>query len=214
MAPFALKLISRLLLMEKSLLTVVFMCGFAVMGLEILGSRILFPFFGSSVEVWGALISVFLAGLSAGYALGGRIADARPETGCLRILILAPAVLVMLFPLYGRGVCHIFASLSLDVKWAALLASSCLFAIPCIFSGAVIPFAVKLLVDDDKRVGAVSGSVYASSTAGSIAGTLFTSFYLIGWMTVMSGIVLLGFIFIAAWIILEIGMRLAIGKRQ
>ena len=49
------------------------------MSLEILGSRVLAPAFGSSVYVWGGLISTFLMALAVGYGLGGRLADYRPD---------------------------------------------------------------------------------------------------------------------------------------
>ena len=57
----------------------VFICGAVVMSLEILGSRLLAPFFGNTIFVWGSLIGVVLASLSLGYFLGGRIADIRPS---------------------------------------------------------------------------------------------------------------------------------------
>ena len=43
---------------------VVFLAGAVLMALEILGSRVLAPNFGSSVYVWGSLISTFLIALS------------------------------------------------------------------------------------------------------------------------------------------------------
>src|SRR5215475_7269661 len=52
--------------------------GAAVMVIEILGSRILAPSFGTTLHVWSALITVTLAALAAGYAVGGRMADRRP----------------------------------------------------------------------------------------------------------------------------------------
>jgi hypothetical protein len=84
---------------------VVFICGTLVMSYEILGSRVLAPNFGSSVFVWGSLISVFLAGLSAGYYLGGRIADIGPSTKKLGLIICLPGVLFVAFPLYGAHIC-------------------------------------------------------------------------------------------------------------
>ena len=65
------------------LYTVVFLSGAALMGLEIVGSRVMAPVFGTSIFVWGALITTFLASLSTGYALGGKIADRRPSPALL-----------------------------------------------------------------------------------------------------------------------------------
>src|SRR5919106_258313 len=52
----------------------VFIAGAALLGLEIASSRVLAPYFGNSLYVWGALIGVVLAGLSTGYWVGGVVA--------------------------------------------------------------------------------------------------------------------------------------------
>ncbi len=57
--------------------------GASVMVVEILGSRVLAPVFGTTLHVWSALITVTLAALAIGYAWGGRIADNRPGLGTL-----------------------------------------------------------------------------------------------------------------------------------
>ena len=57
--------------------------GASVMVVEILGSRVLAPVFGTTLHVWSALITVTLASLAIGYAWGGRIADKHPGLGTL-----------------------------------------------------------------------------------------------------------------------------------
>ena len=52
--------------------------GFFVMGVELLGGRLLAPFFGNSIFVWGGVIAVFMACLSVGYLLGGRLSLHQP----------------------------------------------------------------------------------------------------------------------------------------
>ena len=74
----------------------VFLCGAAVMILEIVGARILAPYLGTSIVVWTGLIGVILASLSIGYAWGGRVADRRPEPGLLSALIALAAAAVAL----------------------------------------------------------------------------------------------------------------------
>ena len=60
------------------LYVVVFLAGAAVLAIELLGTRILGPFYGVSLFLWSALITVTLIALSVGYALGGRWADKGP----------------------------------------------------------------------------------------------------------------------------------------
>ena len=84
----------------------VFLAGAALLSLEIASSRVMAPYFGSSLFVWGALIGIVLAGLSVGYWVGGIVADrvlATPdrytreaafygelETAVERVLLVAP----------------------------------------------------------------------------------------------------------------------------
>jgi hypothetical protein len=155
------------------------MCGAVVMSFEILGSRVLAPNFGNSVFVWGSLISVFLAGLSAGYYLGGRFADLQPSSRKLAAVIAASAVLLMTFPLYSTAVCDWIFDQVQGVRLSPLLASLILFFIPSVFIGAVSPYTARLMICSLHTSGKTIGSLYALSTLGSIAGTLLTSFYLI-----------------------------------
>lgn len=158
---------------------VVFMCGAVVMSFEILGSRVLAPNFGSSVFVWGSLISVFLAGLSAGYYLGGRIADIKPSSRKLGLIIIAPGVLFLTFPLYSTPISDWIFMKDLGVRFSPLLASTILFLVPSILLGIVSPYTAKLMICSLHTSGKTIGTLYALSTFGSIIGTLVTSFYLI-----------------------------------
>jgi len=47
--------------------------------LEVLGSRVMGPFFGISLYIWASLISVTLIALSLGYWLGGTMADRKSK---------------------------------------------------------------------------------------------------------------------------------------
>jgi hypothetical protein len=158
---------------------IVFICGAVVMSFEILGSRVLAPNFGSSVFVWGSLISVFLTGLSAGYYLGGRMADRNPSSKKLAIMIIAPGVLFLTFPLYSGPVTDWIFIQDLGVRISPLIASIVLFLLPSVFLGIVSPYTAKLMICSLHTSGKTIGTLYALSTFGSIIGTLVTSFYLI-----------------------------------
>src|SRR3990172_305216 len=125
---------------------IVFICGAVVMSFEILGSRVLAPDFGNSIFVWGSLISVFLAGLSAGYYLGGRLSDVDPSSGKLALLIAVPAVFLITFPLYGTPVCNWIFMKDPGVRLSPLLASLILFFVPSVFLGSVSPYTARLMI--------------------------------------------------------------------
>jgi len=63
----------------------VFLSGAALLGVEIAASRVVAPYFGNSLFVWGALIGVVLTGLSVGYWIGGAVADRLPALLAARL---------------------------------------------------------------------------------------------------------------------------------
>lgn len=165
---------------EMTLLRIVVAAAGAVlMALEILGSRVLAPSYGSSVYVWGSLISTFLVALSVGYALGGRIADRRPSLAALSLVLSVAAVLMLPSILWSQAVLDRIGRLGWDVRWSALAAAIVLFLPASLAMGMVTPFAVRIGIRRMEAAGTVSGGYSALSTAGSIAGTLAATFLLI-----------------------------------
>jgi len=77
---------------------IVFVSGAVLMALEIAGSRVLAPHFGSSIFVWGSLISVVMAALSIGYYWGGWLSTREPSYGKLAVLLLVPGIVVFFLP--------------------------------------------------------------------------------------------------------------------
>ena len=75
--------------------------GFFVMGVELLGGRLLAPYFGSSIYVWGALITVFMLALSIGYLAGGRLSIHSPSLKKLGIILILAALTVSPMLLFG-----------------------------------------------------------------------------------------------------------------
>lgn len=158
---------------------VVFVCGAVLMGLEIVGSRILAPSFGNSIFVWGSLISVVLAALSLGYWLGVIVADRWPRLSVLGVLIAIPGIMISVLPFGYPTLNRAIAVGDLGARLGPLVSCMALFLIPSVFLGTVSPFAVRLQARAVTSVGTTAGGLYAVSTAGSIAGTLVTAFYLI-----------------------------------
>ena len=114
----------------------VFLSGAALMGLEIAGSRVLAPVFGTSIFVWGSLITTFLASLALGYAGGGRLADRRPEPAVLAGLLALSACLLWTLFLSPAPLLALFAKAPIPDRFRALLAAVVLFAPPSVLMGA------------------------------------------------------------------------------
>ena len=157
----------------------VFLAGGALLSLEIASSRVMAPYFGSSLFVWGALIGVVLAGLSLGYWVGGVIAD-RVATTALFVGVLAlAALLVLAIPFVDGWILERVVQWNPGPRLNPVVATIAIFGVPSVVLGTVSPIAVKLLARSLERLGRTAGRLFAVSTAGSIAGTFATAFFLI-----------------------------------
>jgi spermidine synthase len=161
------------------LTVLVFWAGAALMGLEIAGSRVLAPHFGNSVFVWGSLISVFLIALSVGNFLGGALADRHPSRRLLNSVCIVVSLWIFGIAFFAYPFCLWLLECGAREQSGPLLASAALFLPPSVGMGIVSPFAIRLATPSVAAVGKVSGTFYAISTLGSIAGTLLTTFVLI-----------------------------------
>jgi MFS family permease len=155
--------------------------GFFVMGIELLGGRLLAPYFGSSIYVWGAIITVFMLALSLGYLIGGRYSVHSPSLRRLALIVLAAALTVLPVLLAGDALLDALSARLPDPRFGSLLAALSLFFVPTLISGMVSPYAVRLLVAEREHAGERAGRLYFISTFGSAAGTLLTSFYFVLW---------------------------------
>src|SRR5437588_10157963 len=146
-------------------------------------SRLLAPYFGTSLYVWGVLTGLVLVYRSLGYVIGGRFADRRPSADLLFQLTAWAGLWIGLIPLVSYPILlqsqKGFASLSAGLVLGTLLAVLALFAVPVILLGCVSPFAIRLLLRSVGTGGNTAGAVYALSTAGSILGTFLPAFWLI-----------------------------------
>jgi len=191
---------------------VVFGAGAVLMALEIVGSRVLAPSFGSSVYVWGSLISIFLAALSLGYYLGGQAADRWPRADVLAGALTVAGLGILVLPIGSPRVLDAFTSWDLGPRLSPLLASVVLFALPSILLGTTSPFAVKLAATELATVGNTAGLLYAISTAGSIAGTLLTAFVLIPALGVRAILYTLGVALLLFAALLAVGLPRGIAR--
>jgi spermidine synthase len=157
-------------------------CGALVMVIEVLGSRVLGPFFGVSLFVWTSLITVTLVALAFGYAVGGVLSDRKSDPGYLYGIILAAGICVLLTPHLKASVLK--ACLSLGLRAGSLASSAALFGPSLFLLGCVSPYIVKIAAREMKNIGRTVGIFYAISTIGSFLGTVLTGFVLIAYFRV------------------------------
>lgn len=153
--------------------------GFLIMSVELLGSRLLSPYFGSSIFVWGGIISVFMTCLSIGYLIGGQLSLRKPSMSRLGLLLAGEATLTLPIIAASDVILEHLSYLVPDPRYGSLLGSLLLFGAPTLMSGMISPYAVRLLISDLHKSGRSAGVLYFVSTLGSAAGTILTSFYFV-----------------------------------
>lgn len=188
--------VKRATFLKRALLpATVFITGASVLVLEILATRLLAPYFGTSVYTISSILSTVLAALSLGYAAGGRLADRNPSerifygiifTGGISVLIVAS---VHAFTLS-------FLSYVLPLTIGPLLSAFMLFFVPSFLMGMLSPYAIKLqsLRFPEKGIGTMSGEMFFWSTVGSIFGSLVTGFLLVPYIGINHILISIGFI--------------------
>lgn len=161
----------------------VFAAGFASLGVELAASRLLAPFFGTSLLIWANLIGVILIYLSAGYWLGGRWADRDPRARTMFVIIGAAGLGVGILPFVAAPLLSTaipaLEQFNAELGLVSFVSVVALFALPVTLLGCVPPFALRLATRDVAQVGATAGGLYALSTIGSIVGVYLTVFFLI-----------------------------------
>lgn len=165
---------------SKRLLEItVFTCGAMVMIWELVGSRVLGPYLGTSIYVWTSLIGVIMGSLSLGYWYGGKLADRNANFKNLSSIIFAAGIFIIIINVFKEDVMNSVIMVNADLSTRSLIASILIFFIPSTFLGMVSPYAAKLKISDLKNSGATIGNLYALSTLGSIVGTFMAGYWLI-----------------------------------
>lgn len=167
-----------------TVLLVAFINGFVIMSIELLGGRVLAPYFGSSVHVWGSIITVFMLSLSLGYLWGGKLSLGQASARTFALFFVAAAVLSLpIIFLADDLMGWVFLNIE-DPRYGSLVTAMLLYFLPICVMGMVSPYSVRLLVSSQESSGSIAGLLYFVSTLGSALGTLGTSFYFVLWFEV------------------------------
>jgi spermidine synthase len=164
-------------------MSVVFIGGASVMTVEMSASRLLAPYFGTSLFIWANLIGLVMVYLTLGYWLGGKLADRNPRASVLYTITAIAALAVGLIPVLSRPILSWsltgFTQVSVGIFYGSLVGVILLFSVPLLLLGFVSPFAIRLRSVGIASAGGTAGQVSALSTLGSILGTFIPTFLLI-----------------------------------
>jgi MFS family permease len=171
---------------------VVFLSGFAIMVLEIVGARYLAKDFGSSFYVWVSQIGLVLTALAIGYTAGGALADRFPRASFLVLPLAMAAALTFTIPSFTPPLIDGIINrhppdqpiAPLWQKLDPVLGSALLFFIPCFILAMLPPWMIRLSARELGTIGTTSGVIYAAGTVGSIAGVFISGYLLIEYLRV------------------------------
>jgi len=162
------------------------------MVLEIIGARYLAKDFGGSFYVWISQIGVILVALSAGYAIGGALADRFRRAGFLAVPMAVAGLFICFIPNFTPRLLEAIVMRhpvgqdipAIWVKLDPVLGSALVFFLPCFVLALISPYMVRLASSRLDRVGTISGLIYAASTVGSIAGVFVSGYIFIDYLSV------------------------------
>lgn len=179
-------------MLRLSAALIVFLGGFAVMVLEIIGARYLAKDFGGSFYIWISQIGVILTAMALGYVLGGALADRFRRAAFLALPLTVAGVVIWLIPRFTPPLIEAIVMRhplehGIPPLWQKLdpvLGSTLVFFLPCLVLASLPPYMIRLASRQVEHVGTVSGFIYAASTVGSIAGVFVSGYVLIDLMDV------------------------------
>jgi len=167
--------------MPGFLFILVFSLGMLSMGLQLVASRVLAPFFGSSIFVWASLITTFLAAFSTGSFVGAAV-SAKPRINQSRIvagLMVACSATLLFNSLGSARVCD-WLDLRIDNLPAKLIATCVLlYFVPVMCLSSITPVCIAYYDRREKSAGRSAGLLNGVSTLGNIIGVLVAAFMLI-----------------------------------
>ena len=158
---------------------VLFIVDAIYMILELIASRLLSPYFGSSNLVWTSIIGIILLSNSIGNFVGGKIADKNCSKNNLKLILKFSGIFILLIPFMQELILVWISTMISSIKIGAIISAILLFFIPSMFFGFFSPIIIKLKMNDLENVGSTSGKIYAIATIGSLTGTFLGGFFLL-----------------------------------
>jgi len=190
-----------------------FLLGGSIMAFEMVSSRFISPYFGGGIFAWGAIIATVLTGMSAGYVIGGVVADRLAGVGWFGALVVVAGVLVAATPeLVGLSFPLLMDGME-DMRWASLCGAVIILLLPTFVLAMHSPFEIRLLLRSTAAAGRTVGLLNGIATLGAIFGTIGTSFFLIPSFGSRALSVAIGCVVIVAGLV-YIGVNATVQRRR
>lgn len=154
-----------------------FIEGGSVMAAELLGAKMLAPYFGSSLYVWATVLAITLGGLAIGYFAGGILSYRSKNELSLFYVLIAAAIFTSIMPFTSKMILWLVGSHSLIPS--VILSATVILIPPVFMMGMVSPLIIKITTPDLEQAGKTAGAIYAISTVGGILATFAFGFIII-----------------------------------
>lgn len=165
------------------------------MVIELLGAKIIAPFYGTSMYVWASVLGVTLIALAGGYYGGGWVSNRYKDKNPLFIILAIGALLTILAPKIAPSI--MMSTNNLGVRGGSFV-SVLIYLLPSILCmGMVSPIIIQQITQSSDNAGKSAGTVYAISTLGGILATFLAGFILIPQMGIRATASITGFILLA-----------------
>ena len=169
--------------------------GFCALAYEVLWTRILVFFLGSTTYAFSTMLAAFLFGIAFGSFIFAWIADRVKSLGSLFGLVQIGIGLsaVVLIPVFGElySISSAFQNTFGASRIWTFVACVIVMVIPTLLMGASFPLVTRIYTTSAERLGRGIGDVYSINTVGSLFGAFSAGFILIPLIGIRPSIILM-----------------------
>lgn len=165
--------------MNKNLFLIAFLEGALVMIIELVGAKLIAPYFGSSIVTWTCILCTVVLALAIGYFLGAMLSKANQLDRVLLKILNLSFVVISFIPIIAHYLGGVMNEKS--AYMGIITMSLSLLLIPNVLLGTISPILIELLNRRNKTntAGKNSGRIFSISTFGGIVATLSYGFFII-----------------------------------
>ncbi len=168
--------------------------GFCALAYEVLWTRIMVFFLGSTTYAFATMLAAFLFGIALGSMVFARWVDRiKQPIATFGILQLGIGLLALiLMPAFEElyAMTSTFQSTFGGSRFWAFFSCFLVMCLPTFLMGASFPLVTKIYTGSERQLGRSIGNVYSVNTVGSILGAFCAGFILIPLLGIRPSIVL------------------------